>query len=132
MQRILVPALLALAFAVPAAAAPSSTTGTDTSGNSAAIGQNTPATPRIARELRQSLASAGFTDIQVMPQSFLVRAKDKGGNPVMMVINPDSVAAVTAIPAPGASGASDSSSNGSGAGSTTHSSSTGNSTTKQP
>ena len=30
-----------------------------------------------------------------MPQSFLVRAKDKSGNPVMMVINPDSVLAVT-------------------------------------
>ena len=30
-----------------------------------------------------------------MPQSFLVRAKDKSGDPVMMVINPDSVTAVT-------------------------------------
>ena len=30
-----------------------------------------------------------------MPQSFLVRAKDKSGDPVMMVINPDSIEAVT-------------------------------------
>jgi hypothetical protein len=31
----------------------------------------------------------------MMPSSFMVRAKDRDGNPVMMVINPDSVAAVT-------------------------------------
>ncbi len=36
-----------------------------------------------------------------MPSSFLVRAKDKSGNPVMMVINPDSVTAVTEIEQPG-------------------------------
>jgi hypothetical protein len=30
-----------------------------------------------------------------MPESFLVRAKDPSGNPIMMVINPDSVTAVT-------------------------------------
>jgi hypothetical protein len=33
-----------------------------------------------------------------MPESFLVRAKDPSGNPIMMVINPDSVAAVTYAP----------------------------------
>ncbi len=30
-----------------------------------------------------------------MPSSFLVRAKDSEGNPVMMVINPDSLTEVT-------------------------------------
>ena len=30
-----------------------------------------------------------------MPSSFLVRAKDSQGNPVMMVINPDSLTEVT-------------------------------------
>jgi hypothetical protein len=30
-----------------------------------------------------------------MPESFLVRAKDKRGNPVMMLVNPDSITAVT-------------------------------------
>ncbi len=33
-----------------------------------------------------------------MPQSVLVRANNAEGMPVMMVINPDSVAAVTAMP----------------------------------
>jgi hypothetical protein len=53
--------------------------------------------PTISAKLRQSLSQAGFTDVHVMPESFLVRAKDKDGNPVMMVINPDSVTSVTAV-----------------------------------
>jgi hypothetical protein len=46
-------------------------------------------------QVKSNLEHAGFTNVQVMPSSFLVRAKDKDGNPVMMVINPDSVTAVT-------------------------------------
>jgi hypothetical protein len=42
-----------------------------------------------------SLQNAGFTDIKMMPSSFIIRAKDKDGNPVMMVINPDSITEVT-------------------------------------
>ncbi|MBV9288357.1 MAG: hypothetical protein JO288_11150 [Hyphomicrobiales bacterium] len=50
---------------------------------------------RISDRMRDDLKKAGFTDIKIMPESFLVRAKDPQGNPVMMVINPDSVTAVT-------------------------------------
>ena len=49
----------------------------------------------LAQKMRDDLSKAGFTDIQIMPSSFLVRAKDLSGNPVMMVINPDSVTAIT-------------------------------------
>jgi len=49
----------------------------------------------IAQHLRSDLTKAGFTDVKIMPSSFLVRAKDSQGNPVMMVINPDSVTALT-------------------------------------
>jgi hypothetical protein len=49
----------------------------------------------IRQQVKNNLEQAGFSDIKIMPQSFLVRAKDKSGNPVMMVINPDSVLAVT-------------------------------------
>lgn len=62
---------------------------------------NTP----VRQQVQQDLQQAGFTDIKVMPESFLVRAKDKHGNPVMMVINPDSVTAVTGTSGQG-SGAS--------------------------
>jgi hypothetical protein len=45
----------------------------------------------------KNLQAAGFTNIQVMPSSFLVRANDQDGNPVMMVVNPDSVTAITEV-----------------------------------
>ncbi len=57
----------------------------------------------VQEQVRKNLQQAGFTDIQLMPSSFLVRAKDKSGNPVMMVINPDSITAVTEIDHPGSS-----------------------------
>jgi hypothetical protein len=49
----------------------------------------------IRAQIQKNLQSAGFTDIHIMASSFIVRAKDRDGNPVMMVINPDSVTAVT-------------------------------------
>jgi hypothetical protein len=52
--------------------------------------------PSIQAQVKNNLAQAGFSDIRIMPESFLVRAKDRDGNPVMMVINPDSVTALTA------------------------------------
>jgi hypothetical protein len=55
----------------------------------------------VRQQVQKNLQQAGFTDIQIMPSSFLVRAKDKDGNPVMMVINPDSVTAITEVPGQG-------------------------------
>jgi len=50
----------------------------------------------MRQDLQNDLQKAGFTDIRVIPDSFLVHAKDKSGHPVMMLINPDSVTEVTA------------------------------------
>ena len=55
---------------------------------------------QIEQRLRHDLSKAGFTDIHVMPESFLVRAKNAEGMPVMMVVNPDSITAVTAMTPP--------------------------------
>jgi glucose/arabinose dehydrogenase len=49
----------------------------------------------VQQKVRSDLQNEGFSDIHVMPESFTVRAKDKAGNPVMMVINPDSFTEVT-------------------------------------
>jgi hypothetical protein len=59
----------------------------------------------IRSKIQQNLQAAGFTDIKIMPSSFLVRAKDRDGNPMMMVINPDSVTAITETGAQVAPGA---------------------------
>ena len=43
----------------------------------------------VREQVKQTLEAAGFTDVQVMPESFLVRAKDPAGSPVIMVIDPE-------------------------------------------
>jgi hypothetical protein len=60
-------------------------------------GAQTQSHQRIGQQVRDNLAQAGYTDIKIMPESFLVRAKDKSGNLVMMVINPDSITAITDV-----------------------------------
>jgi hypothetical protein len=55
---------------------------------------NGDAAMHIGRVLRAELTKAGYTDINIMPTSFMVRAKDSQGNPVMMAISPDSVTAI--------------------------------------
>jgi hypothetical protein len=52
----------------------------------------------IRQQVQKNLQDAGSSDINIMPSSFLVRAKDKSGNPVMMVINPDSITTLTETP----------------------------------
>jgi hypothetical protein len=51
----------------------------------------------LQSRVKANLEQAGFTDVQIMARSFLVQAKDKDGNPVMMVINPDSITSVTEL-----------------------------------
>ena len=104
--------LLTLAFlAVPLVAQPAlAQTGNQSPGQPAAGQSTSQDDPQVLpQKLQATLQQAGFTDIKVVPSSFLVQAKDRDGNPVMMVINPDSVFAVTAGPASSTtgSGASD-------------------------
>ncbi|HJS84536.1 MAG TPA: hypothetical protein VJ779_03680 [Acetobacteraceae bacterium] len=96
---LLTSAALALA-AAPAFAQTNTPAGSQTnqSGAGAASasqmgGQNA----TIRQHIAQQLSQAGFTDVHVMPESFLVRAKNPQGYPVLMVINPDSITAVTAV-----------------------------------
>jgi hypothetical protein len=87
-----------LAFATPAFAQTTNTnqqSSPSATGSTSSPAQNQNSATAIRPQVQQNLSKAGFTDINVMPESFLVRAKDPSGNPVMMVINPDSVTAVT-------------------------------------
>lgn len=43
------------------------------------------------------LQQSGFTNIKVVPESFLVQANDKSGNPVTMFIGPNSATEVTTV-----------------------------------
>jgi hypothetical protein len=50
----------------------------------------------LQQQMKSDLQKAGFTDVAVRPDSFLVQAKDKSGNPVTMMIDPDSMTEVVA------------------------------------
>jgi sporulation protein YlmC with PRC-barrel domain len=52
---------------------------------------------KVRQELTQMLQKSGYTDIRVAPSSFMVRAKDHDGNPVVMSISPDHFAEMTAM-----------------------------------
>ena len=59
--------------------------------NAAASTQN----QTIPQQLKDQLKQEGYTNVQVVPGSFLVSAKNKNGNPVEMVVGPRSITMVT-------------------------------------
>ena len=62
-------------------------------GQNAGGAQNTAAIQKI----RQDLESAGFTDVKVVAQSFVVQAKSSEGNPVVMTIGPHGMSVFEAM-----------------------------------
>ncbi len=67
--------------------------------------QTPPASSGSTREqMTTTLQQSGFTDVKVMPDAFLVSAKDKSGNPVTMFINPNSMTEVIGTNASAQSG----------------------------
>jgi sporulation protein YlmC with PRC-barrel domain len=61
-------------------------------------------TPEHVRDLLQK---QGFKDIQVVPESFIIHAKDKDGDPVVMSVSPDSITMVKIVGGPGSDGSAD-------------------------
>jgi hypothetical protein len=89
MRKLLMSTLLSLAWIVPTLAqdAPQ---GQSVAPN-AAPDQTDPlkdAAQAIQQLIQAQLASAGFTDIQMVPNSFLISAKDRDGHPVTMMAAP--------------------------------------------
>jgi hypothetical protein len=72
-------------------AAQSSADASATAQGAAARGQN------IRRQLVNNLKDEGFTDVKIAPESFIVEAKDKSGNPVTMFLSPNSVTEISAV-----------------------------------
>jgi len=58
---------------------------------------NAPARGKPIQQIRSDLQQAGYSDIQLAPASILVNAKNKAGEPVMMLIGPNSITEVAAI-----------------------------------
>jgi hypothetical protein len=49
----------------------------------------------LLQQMTKNLHESGFTHVMVMPNSILVQANDKSGNPVTMFITPNSMAEIT-------------------------------------
>jgi hypothetical protein len=117
MRKLLIPTLVFVTCAVPAlaqeapkeAAAPKHVQTQDTPTQAqtqdtlkqkpdspAAVGNRDDAlvrnTQAIEQGLQTRLARAGYTDVEMIPTTFLVRAKGPDGNPVMLVVGPESLA----------------------------------------
>jgi hypothetical protein len=89
MRKLLISTFVSLVWTIPTLAqdAPQ---GQPVAPN-AAPEQNDPlkdAAQAIQRLIQARLASAGFTDIQMVPNSFLISAKDRDGHPVTMMAAP--------------------------------------------
>lgn len=52
---------------------------------------------QLQQKITSDLQADGYKNVRVMPNSFLVHATNKQGQPVVMIINPDSVFAVTEL-----------------------------------
>ena len=128
MNRLIAAMSALILSAGVASAATATSTAPANSQNQASAQTNEGSTTKVRQQLEDNLSKAGFTDIKIMPESFLIRAKDKNGNPMMMVVNPDSMTAVEAVGTNGSSGKPSSASNNStsnnAAGSATNSSTT--------
>lgn len=105
MRSIVIPSFAAVLFMAGGALAQS-----DNGYSGAAAGQHTAQANQqsesqansqdqrlTASKLKQDLQDAGFTDIQILEESFVVQAKDKNGNPTIMTLSPNGFVAFEAM-----------------------------------
>ncbi len=63
---------------------------------SAQSNNNSPSTTAI-QNIKDDLKQAGFTDVRVVAESFVVQAKTKDGNPIVMTIGPHGMSVFEAM-----------------------------------
>ena len=89
---IIAAAATAVGFALPAAAQNNGSWNSNQSSQQQGYDEGG---ANLQQKIRQDLGQAGFTDIHVVPRSFVVSARDRDGNPVEMMITPHSITAMT-------------------------------------
>ena len=96
---VTVGAAMALLVGVAGAQAQTASEGTATQSSATqSSDQGDMAHVNMRQQIQSQMTKDGFTDVTVMPSSFYVRAKNKKGDPVAMVIGPDSLTEVTEVP----------------------------------
>jgi hypothetical protein len=101
MNKIVFVPVLALALAASGVAFAQSQTGAAPSSPPVAAAPQKVATPQKAdqsaltiEKLTQDLQNAGFSEVRVLEDAFLVQAKTKDGNLILMTIGPHGVSAL--------------------------------------
>src|SRR5581483_7306973 len=91
--------LAASAVVAMALAGPAFAQGTATSGSQASSQGTSGSSQNLAaaQKIQQDLKNAGFTDVKVVAESFVVQAKTKDGNPVVMTIGPQGMSVFEAM-----------------------------------
>jgi hypothetical protein len=96
MRNTLFASTLAFALAVSGAAfAQSTTSATNAPTPDTAKQQSSGQKPaRTIEKVTQDLQKAGFSNIKVLEDAFLIQAKTKDGNPIIMTIGPNGLSAM--------------------------------------
>ncbi|HLG48890.1 MAG TPA: hypothetical protein VKY24_21785 [Reyranella sp.] len=91
--RLIVPACASLALLAGAAWAQSPAPSDKPQGNDAQNndGMSDQEIQHGPQKLREKLAQDGYSDVKIAPGSYIVSAKDKDGNKVVMMIGPHSM-----------------------------------------
>jgi glucose/arabinose dehydrogenase len=100
MRLLATASAIALLLSAPAAFAQNQTSTPSTQSQSSQPSQSsTSSNPNLAaaNKIQQDLRNAGFTDVKVVAESFVVQAKSKDGNPVLMTIGPHGMSVFEAM-----------------------------------
>ncbi len=111
MKKMLIAAsaIAAASIATPALAQSATTSASQPSSQPSS---NSKQNLAAAQQIQQDLKNAGFTDVKVVAESFVVQAKSKDGNPVVMTIGPHGMSVFEAMNANTTGSSSSSSSQG--------------------
>jgi len=93
MKRLLTSAAVLALLATPVFAQSSNSQGQSNSQSAANSGQNIAA----AQKIKKDLQDAGFSDVKVVAESFVVQARSKDGDPVLMTIGPHGMSVFEAM-----------------------------------
>jgi hypothetical protein len=94
LRRVIIPACASLALLAGAAWAqspPSNGNAQHDTPQTNGPGMSDEAIQHGPQKLREKLKADGYTDVKIAPGSYVVSAKDKDGNKVMMMIGPTSM-----------------------------------------
>jgi hypothetical protein len=88
MRELLVSTVVSLAWAAPAFAQDAPAQAAAAHGQQDVVNQSVQS---FEQRVQQRLTQAGFSNIEMVPTSILIRAIDRDGNPVMLALSPDSL-----------------------------------------